>query len=112
MLQALQCLVNILRSLVEWYTAGMPTAQPDPRVTSASVGEDNVQSWENLTSTAPSQLFGETPAEDGVEPGSPLRPTLRRDTSVLQSMMMSTGTLVSALTTVKACCSGPHRFLS
>ena len=94
-MQALQCLVNILRSLVEWYTAGMPTAQPNPRVTSASLGEDSVQSWENLTSTAPSQLFGEGPAEDGVEPGSPLRPTLRRDTSVLQSMMMSTGTLVS-----------------
>ncbi|DBA82002.1 TPA: hypothetical protein ACH3X1_007704 [Trebouxia sp. C0004] len=92
-LAALQCLVNILRSLVEWYTAGMPTEQTEQRVTSQSVGEDHVQSWENLTSTAPSQLFGEAPAEEGVEPGSPLRQTLRRDTSVLQSMMMSTGTL-------------------
>ncbi|KAL0026445.1 hypothetical protein WJX79_010345 [Trebouxia sp. C0005] len=92
-LAALQCLVNILRSLVEWYTAGMPTQQTDQRVTSHSVGEDNVQSWENLTSTAPSQLFGEAPAEEGVEPGSPLRQTLRRDTSVLQSMMMSTSNL-------------------
>ncbi|KAL0051487.1 hypothetical protein WJX82_008426 [Trebouxia sp. C0006] len=92
-LAALQCLVNILRSLVEWYTAGMPTEQTEQRVTSQSVGEDNVQSWENLTSTAPSQLFGEPPAEEGVEPGSPLRQTLRRDTSVLQSMMMSTGNL-------------------
>lgn len=90
-------MVNILRSLVEWYTAGMPTQQPEQRVTSQSVGEDNVQSWENLTSTAPSQLFGEAPAEDGVEPGSPLRQTLRRDTSVLQSMMMSTGNLVRIL---------------
>ena len=53
-----------------------------------------MQSWETLTSTAPSQLFAEAPAEDGFEPGSPLRPTLRRDTSVLQSMMMSTGNLV------------------
>jgi len=88
-------LVNILRSLVEWYTAGMPTEQTEQRVTSQSVGEDNVQSWENLTSTAPSQLFGEAPAEEGVEPGSPLRQTLPRDTSVLQSMMMSTGNLVS-----------------
>lgn len=74
----------------------MPTAQAEPSAASASAGEDNVQSWENLTSTAPSQLFGDSPAEDGVEPGSPLRPTLRRDTSVLTSMMMSTGTLVSA----------------
>lgn len=94
-MQALQCLVNILRSLVEWYTAGMPAEQPAQRITTQSVGEDNVQSWENLTSSGPSQLFNETPTEDGAEPGSPLRPTLRRDTSVLQSMMMSTGTLVS-----------------
>lgn len=94
-MQALQCLVNILRSLVEWYTAGMPAEQPAQRITAQSVGEDNVQSWENLTSSGPSQLFNETPTEDGAEPGSPLRPTLRRDTSVLQSMMMSTGTLVS-----------------
>lgn len=75
----------------------MPTAQPGPSAAVASAGEDSVQSWENLTSTAPSQLFGEA-AEEGVEPGSPLRQTLRRDTSVLTSMMMSTGTLVSALT--------------
>lgn len=93
-LQALQCLVNILRSLVEWYTAGMPAGQPEPRVTSASANEDAVQSWENLTSSGPSQIYGDGPQEDGAEPPSPLRPTLRRDTSVLQSMMMSTGTLV------------------
>lgn len=93
--QALQCLVNILRSLVEWYTAGMPTEQPTQAITAQSVGEDNVQTWENLTSSGPSQLYNEAPAEDGVDPGSPLRPTMRRDTSVLQSMMMSTGNLVS-----------------
>ena len=93
--QALQCLVNILRSLVEWYTAGMPAEQPAQSITAQAVGEDNVQSWENLTSSGPSQLFSEAPADDGLEPSSPLRPTLRRDTSVLQSMMMSTGTLVS-----------------
>ncbi|KAL3151970.1 hypothetical protein ABBQ32_001093 [Trebouxia sp. C0010 RCD-2024] len=94
-LAALQCLVNILRSLVEWYTAGMPTEQPTQAITAQSVGEDNVQTWENLTSSGPSQLYNEAPAEDGVDPGSPLRPTMRRDTSVLQSMMMSTGNLVS-----------------
>ena len=100
--QALQCLVNILRSLVEWYTAGMPAEQPNQRITAQSVGEDNVQSWENLTASGPSQLFNETPADDRAEPGSPLRPTLRRDTSVLQSMMMSTGTLVSCASTKHA----------
>ena len=89
-LQALQCLVNILRSLVEWYTAGMPAEQPVARVTTQSASEDNVQSWENLTSSGPSQLFAEAPAEDG----SPMRQTLRRDTSVLQSVMMNTGNQV------------------
>ncbi len=104
LVQALQCLVNILRSLVEWYTAGMPTEQPELRVSSQqSVVEENVQSWESLTSTAPSQLFSEPQADDGVEPGSPLRPTLRRDTSVLQSMMMSTGNLVSRLPVLPTC---------
>ena len=105
-MQALQCLVNILRSLVEWYTAGMPAEQPAQRITAQSVGEDNVQSWENLTSSGPSQLFNEAPAEDGAEPGSPLRPTLRKDTSVLQSMMMSTGTLVSLppMPVIAGCC--------
>lgn len=106
LMQALQCLVNILRSLVEWYTAGMPAEQPAQRITAQSVGEDNVQSWENLTSSGPSQLFNEAPAEDGAEPGSPLRPTLRKDTSVLQSMMMSTGTLVSLppMPVIAGCC--------
>ena len=87
----------------------MPAEQPAHRATVQSVGEDNVQSWENLTSSGPSQLFNEAPAEDGVEPGSPLRPTLRRDTSVLQSMMMSTGTLVSpAPMPVTARCCHPY----
>lgn len=75
----------------------MPTEQPSQPITAQSVGEDNVQSWENLTSSGPSQLFNETPAEDGADPGSPLRPTMRRDTSVLQSVMMSTGNLVSPM---------------
>ena len=102
--QALQCLVNILRSLVEWYTAGMPAEQPNQGTTAQSVGEDNVQSWENLTSSGPSQLFNEVPTDDKAEPGSPLRPTLRRDTSVLQSMMMSTGTLVSIPLALRRTC--------
>ena len=73
----------------------MPAEQPEQRIASQSTGEENVQSWENLTSTSPNQLYGDAATEDGAEPGSPLRPTLRRDTSIMQSMMMSTGTLVS-----------------
>ena len=79
---------------MEWYTAGMPAEQPERVISQPSVVEESVHSWENLSSTAPSQLPSEPPSEAGGEPSSPARPSVWRDTSVLQSMMMNTGNLV------------------
>ncbi|KAK9829453.1 hypothetical protein WJX72_005963 [[Myrmecia] bisecta] len=82
---ALQCLVNILRSLVEWYTLSTPSvAAPamDTAVEPATADHDAVQKWETLTSTntAAGEVSTEAPGEVP-EPGSPGRPPLKREIS-------------------------------
>lgn len=68
-LQALQCLVNILRSLVEWYTRSVTDAVPAD--SHRPVPEGNVsssadvkESWNDLTST-PERIL---PNGDAVHP--------------------------------------------
>eukprot|EP00891_Asterochloris_glomerata_P002829 jgi/Astpho2/2829/e_gw1.00050.8.1_t len=60
-IMALQCLVNILRSLVEWYTAGMPAISTAAAVEAAGEDEPVKEQWESLTSTT-SNTDGELPA--------------------------------------------------
>lgn len=68
-LQALQCLVNILRSLVNWYTVGMPSNPPaEDAVPDAGPETDDVvkEQWEVLTSTNPPSAFEALDADSGV----------------------------------------------
>ena len=60
-LQALQCLVNILRSLVEWYTRSVADAAPADSQHpvpegNVSTSADVKESWSDLTST-PEQML-------------------------------------------------------
>ena len=79
-LQALQCLVSTLRSLVEWYTrcqaasAAAEAAEAGPAGSAGAADWGPQQDWGTLTSRSTTDV---SPTPDA--PGTPLLTTLQED---------------------------------